>query len=534
MEVKDTVEPNSHYEGYGGDNKLFTKKDLQISDALKRTTDQVKALVKEIHNEQTIRLGNLSEWEPQHLITFDTILKFWTINGLLRLIGMVNEAENPNPDCWAIADEAFDLLIHINREDIAKLYIQSGDSESVIIFLTIYIDRYATLREIQKRIETKEIGRRFLDWRNNRTDETVDNLINIILRKSSAWYKTKKLTKRAGRLAYTPIKEIKLTPDNEGAIETKAKAFEAVALCYHQLRDMIECGDLSPIPHSIIKGVCPVHPVWERQSPPILREMIQWTVKEYFPIVSGDLEKSPFAFINQRRNEERKGYSSSDALDLAYQVKRVMEKSLDAHDEPITGGQDKALVELWPFEGCVEYSISNAAAGLREVEVGEALNKIDALLKPNTKNRSKILRVAERALSEDLSIPDICKEEGLDKSIFYKILKQTRQTPNSRERDLRWLYFSDLYDNCHKHYHRPRGWYMNTQKGSEKTLAKNTGCLNNWNWLFEFEGRPMLVYMGRDTYVPYPRFQGIWYGNYCIFWDLKQEKMIKEYCSQNN
>lgn len=496
----------------------------------KRIEQEIKILIAEIYGEQSERLGDLSEWNPRHLITFDCILAFWAIDGLLRLIGMVNESEDPNPDLTVIQNEALNFLVHLRQKDIGKIYLQTGDERSVIIFITICLDRFATLQEIQKRIKTKEIGQRFLEWKSKQTPESFDSLTNIILGRSSRFYNNKGLRKRAGRLAYTPIKEMQIAPYHEGAIEIKAKAFESVVLCYQNLQEAIESGDLGDIPHSIINGVCPVHPKWNKETPLILKEMIDITVKEYFPVLNGDLENSWFGFVNERRKEERQ-----DFYEMGHK------RSTLGFREEAGINRDGSIAyaggEVYSHEYETEQSILDVSVWLKEIEADEALTKVDTLINPNTKNRTKILRVLERALSEDLSIPEICEQEKLDKSIFYKILKKAGETPNSRNHDIRWVYLSDL--NAGRLFYRKKKSRLapkpSALDASNITLIKQHDNRYKWNWLFIEKFSPLTVNCSPHIYHNvYPRYQGVWRGNDCIFWDLKQELYIREYCNREH
>jgi hypothetical protein len=383
-----------------GDNEMYTKKDLQIIHALKETTNRIKVRAKEIHSEQPKRLGDLSKWDSQHLITLDTILTFWAIDGLLRLMGMVNESENPDPDLWAIVDETLNLLIGFKREDVAKLYLQSGDAQSIIIFLTVYIDRFATSQEIRKRIVAKEIGKRFLEWRNLNSDKTADDLINIILGKESSWYKKMGLPQKApSGLSFISIEKLSLKRMNETlseALKNKGDAFIFASDLYENLRGAIEHGDLGSIPYTIIKGVCPVHPKWEMEAPGILKEMIKDTLNEYLPVVSGEMEKTPLAHIDEKRNIERQ------------ETKRL------EHEIPV----DKKTLEAIPDETGKYRDF--------DLQTQRIMRRIEPLIKMNTKNGSKIKKALERWLSENKTRNQVCKEGGLHPSVLSKFFKNPK------------------------------------------------------------------------------------------------------------
>ncbi len=148
-----------------------------------------------------------------------------------------------------------------------------------------------------------------------------------------------------------------------------------------------------------------------------MKQMIEENLRIYLPIITGDMEIAPLAHIDQNRRIERQEISTA---------KNLLPLSDSSSPESCLLSKLKSEVDEWKAKKFVTNLIA----------------RIDPLLKRKRKNGDKIKQVIEGWLMEEnvsednnsgghseeglSSIPLICKEVGLDPSIFYKFLKEPK------------------------------------------------------------------------------------------------------------
>lgn len=284
---------------------------------LSQVQGNLKEILQELYNEQKSRLGDLTQWSPQRLIIYSQSFEFWCVDALIRLIGLV---EGKILDWLDIYRRVEKIAIGLTIEDLAKLYLQTHDAESVKALALLHIDVEAIQGEIQRRREPLRMGKAFSYLIDNKLDESaLVSVLNItgenIFGLCMGW-------------PLSPGKKDMLEALREGKYASRKEDHEKLksdVLCkildfYSQLQEAIELGNIDAIPFSMVGIFRPVNnPAWEEKAPSMLKEMIEDVTRIRLPILDGSMEEAPRKVYNSHRTEDRRGF-------ITYKHQKVCKK----------------------------------------------------------------------------------------------------------------------------------------------------------------------------------------------------------------
>ncbi|MCH8054651.1 MAG: hypothetical protein IH857_00660 [Deltaproteobacteria bacterium] len=228
--------------------------------------DSCIALFKSLVENPALRSDpSLNQLDDGTILTMFCVIRFWGMDSLARLsgIGAVSDWEEK-------FEELRVQLGRMTKDTLLDLASRTGDGTSLLLLSTARDALRMMTIVIEERLRRWKIGPEYVAYRDIKSKERLDKILQEISPKSSYYYIPG--DEPEDRMHYIHV----------GFLEFIEKLKET------------PLADWDHFPHTVLGDHRPApHPEWDEKAAEYLKRDIESTLKEDLPILSGELDNAP-------------------------------------------------------------------------------------------------------------------------------------------------------------------------------------------------------------------------------------------------
>ena len=343
------------------------------------------------------RLFDVNTLDSRSLIIWDRILYFWNTDAIIRLLGVKEPVEN----WFLVYDEAALFARDINIDKLAKLLIQTGDSDGITGLIILRLDRIESQREINKRIDAIPTLRNFIKFIDSEKIEDADNLAAHATNIYNKWAATlnKKLhAKSDGK------KSIPIASKSDDDLKQEIAACYFVA--YRQFQQEIKKGIEVKYTPSPFAASLPL-PLWDATAPSIWKEDIMAFLRYLEPAIKED---------------HHEAWRKMPYRPFSRHIKNVLKQSKEASLEIPKKDKDSGKAEGYEERSDIQHRDSHEDAALFTALLSRIIQQIAE--EENARKPEGILKTF-LLVANGMTLKDAAKQAGISersaKKYFSKI-----------------------------------------------------------------------------------------------------------------
>jgi len=238
-------------------------------------------------------LGDLREWDDKSILWFKAWLRFRVIDGVVRILGVVDPPPVPWREVYWQAEERL-CPWDGNRllTNLVALYLHCESPVPVRALLMHLLFHQAVQEEIKRRMDTRPFGR--LWWKC--LSESDPGKARMLLKHLTQDLKIRQGSSKMPLRSWYPL-------PNRTLDERISLGLEAVAELHATQRDRLAPLSVPAVPGTSSRLQGEAIPGWDAAAPALLEEDVQAIQDEWLPVLEGTMERGPLAMRDAYRRE---------------------------------------------------------------------------------------------------------------------------------------------------------------------------------------------------------------------------------------